>query len=135
VEEPWQHPQPKDETACQGTEVNKNQLARHKKVGFTALVSSSSFNIPLSWTTTINFAQEQVSYYHLLELESRSVIIFCRYIWVQACRIMFVCYTTTTATATVAATPIARLFPEIQLYNLLTLSYALENCQFKIYWD
>lgn len=31
VEESWQHPQPKDETACQDTEVNKNQLARHRK--------------------------------------------------------------------------------------------------------
>ncbi|XP_023721730.1 CD82 antigen isoform X1 [Cryptotermes secundus] len=31
VEESWQHPQPKDETACQDTEVNKNQMARHKK--------------------------------------------------------------------------------------------------------
>jgi hypothetical protein len=53
----------------------------------------------------------------------------------QSCRIMFVCYTTTTATATAAATPIARLLPEIQLYHLLTLTYVLENCQFKIYWD
>jgi hypothetical protein len=76
VEESWQHPQPKDETACQDTEVNKNQLARHKKVGFTSLVSSSSscFNIPLFWASAINFAQEQVSYHYLLELESRSVI-------------------------------------------------------------
>lgn len=31
VEESWQHPQPKDETACQNIEVDKHQPARHKK--------------------------------------------------------------------------------------------------------
>jgi hypothetical protein len=49
VEESWQHPQPKDETACQDSEVNKNQLARHKMVCFMSLVTSFCFDIPLSW--------------------------------------------------------------------------------------
>ncbi|GFG29550.1 hypothetical protein Cfor_12371 [Coptotermes formosanus] len=31
VEEAWQHPQPKDETACQNSEVDKHLPARHKK--------------------------------------------------------------------------------------------------------
>jgi hypothetical protein len=43
VEESWQHPQPEDETACQDIEVNKNQLARHKRVGFYVLGFSFSF--------------------------------------------------------------------------------------------
>jgi hypothetical protein len=63
VEESWQHPQPKDETACQDTEVNKNQLARHKKVSFTSLFSSFCFNTPLSWTSTVSIARED---YHII---------------------------------------------------------------------
>ncbi|KAJ4436894.1 hypothetical protein ANN_17026, partial [Periplaneta americana] len=31
VEESWQHPQAKDETACQDTEYERHRLARHKK--------------------------------------------------------------------------------------------------------
>lgn len=31
VEEPWQNPQPKDETACQNSEVVKHKPARHKE--------------------------------------------------------------------------------------------------------